>query len=99
MSQYMKRIKELKDPTTSADWKRFQETIAMFEKYGPQYGFDPLMLAAQGYQESLNQNAKSPVGAIGVMQIMPVTGTELKSATSTSPRPTSTPARSTWTSC
>ena len=32
MNQYMKRIKELKDPTTSADWKRFQETIAIFEK-------------------------------------------------------------------
>jgi membrane-bound lytic murein transglycosylase MltF len=79
MNQYMKHIKELKDPTTSADWKRFQETIAIFEKYGPQYGFDPLMLAAQGYQESqLNQNAKSAVGAIGVMQIMPVTGAELK---------------------
>ena len=79
MSQYMKRIKELKDPTMSADWRRFQETIAIFEKYGPQYGFDPLMLAAQGYQESqLNQNAKSAVGAIGVMQIMPATGVSLK---------------------
>jgi membrane-bound lytic murein transglycosylase MltF len=79
MNQYMKRIKELKDPTTNADWQRFQETIAIFQKYGPQYGFDPLMLAAQGYQESgLNQNAKSQVGAIGVMQIMPVTGAELK---------------------
>jgi membrane-bound lytic murein transglycosylase MltF len=79
MNQYMKRIKELKDPTTSADWKRFQETIAIFEKYGPKYGFDPLMLAAQGYQESqLNQNAKSAVGAIGVKQIMPATGEALK---------------------
>jgi membrane-bound lytic murein transglycosylase MltF len=78
MSQYMKRVKELKDPTMSADWRRFQETIAIFEKYGPQYGFDPLMLAAQGYQESqLNQNAKSAVGAIGVMQIMPATGATL----------------------
>jgi membrane-bound lytic murein transglycosylase MltF len=37
------------------------------------------MLAAQGYQESqLNQDAKSHVGAIGVMQIMPATGAELK---------------------
>ena len=37
------------------------------------------MLAAQGYQEStLNQDAKSHVGAIGVMQVMPATGAELK---------------------
>jgi membrane-bound lytic murein transglycosylase MltF len=36
-------------------------------------------MAAQGYQESqLNQSARSPVGAIGVMQIMPATGAELK---------------------
>ena len=50
----------------------------LFEKYGRQYGFDPLMLAAQGYQESqLNQSARSHVGAIGVMQIMPATGAQL----------------------
>jgi membrane-bound lytic murein transglycosylase MltF len=51
------------------------DTARDFERYN----FDPLMLAAQGYQESqLNQNAKSPVGAIGVMQVMPATGAELK---------------------
>jgi membrane-bound lytic murein transglycosylase MltF len=79
MNQYMKRIKELKDPTVSADWERFQQTLKLFEKYGPRYGFDPLMLAAQGYQESqLNQHARSHVGAIGVMQIMPATGEQMK---------------------
>jgi membrane-bound lytic murein transglycosylase MltF len=77
--QYSSRVKQLKDPTSSADWKRFEQTLALFRKYGSQYGFDPLMLAAQGYQEStLDQNAKSPVGAIGMMQLMPATGAELK---------------------
>jgi len=77
--QYFNRARQLKDPTGSADWKRFEQTLALFRKYGGQYGFDPLMLAAQGYQESrLDQQVKSPVGAIGVMQIMPATGAELK---------------------
>ena len=77
--EYMKRIKAMNDSGTNADQQRFQETIALFRKYGDKYGFDPLMLAAQGYQEStLDQNKKSHVGAIGVMQIMPATGAELK---------------------
>src|SRR4030095_1076745 len=38
-----------------------------------------LPLMAQGFRESgLDQNAKSHVGAIGVMQIMPATGKDLK---------------------
>jgi membrane-bound lytic murein transglycosylase MltF len=79
MSAYMKRIKELKDPTASAEYTRFKEMVALFEKYGKQYNFDPLMLAAQGYQESqLNQSARSKVGAIGVMQIMPATGEQMR---------------------
>lgn len=77
--QYASKIRRMKDPTGSAEWKRFEETLAFFRKYGEKYRFDPLMLAAQGYQESgLDQNAKSHVGAIGVMQIMPATGAELK---------------------
>jgi membrane-bound lytic murein transglycosylase MltF len=78
MASYHKRIKRISNNTNSAEMKRFQATIKLFEKYGARYGFDPVMLAAQGFQESkLNQNARSHVGAIGVMQIMPATGKDL----------------------
>jgi membrane-bound lytic murein transglycosylase MltF len=77
--QFMKNIKTLNNPGADADYKRFQEVVALFQKYGQQYKFDPLMLAAQGYQEStLDQNKKSHVGAVGVMQLMPDTGKSLK---------------------
>jgi membrane-bound lytic murein transglycosylase MltF len=74
-AQYIKNIRQITNHTGTAEWKRFEQAIALFEKYG----FDPLMLAAQGYQESqLRQEARSAVGAIGIMQIMPATGAELK---------------------
>jgi membrane-bound lytic murein transglycosylase MltF len=79
ISQAGRKVKALNDASATSDWKRFQQTLALFERYGAQYGFDPVMLAAQGYQESqLNQSAKSHVGAIGVMQIMPATGAQMK---------------------
>jgi len=78
MKSYNERVKQLKNPTASRDRQRFVDTLALFKKYGAQYHFDPLMLAAQGFQESqLNQSAKSQVGAIGIMQVMPATGKEL----------------------
>ncbi|HQR72744.1 MAG TPA: transglycosylase SLT domain-containing protein [Burkholderiaceae bacterium] len=73
-----KRFKQIHNPTKGEDEKRFEDQKALFFKYGEKYGFDPVMLAAQGYQESrLDQNAKSHVGAVGVMQLMPATGKEL----------------------
>jgi membrane-bound lytic murein transglycosylase MltF len=79
IAQTMKRVKQIRNSTTSEELKRFEATLALFRKYGEKYHFDPLMLAAQGYQESgLDQGAKSHVGAIGVMQIMPATGAELR---------------------
>jgi membrane-bound lytic murein transglycosylase MltF len=79
LKREMQQVKELQDPTRSADWKRFEEIISLFRRYGDHYGFDPLMLAAQGYQESrLNPDAHSRAGAVGVMQLMPATGAEMK---------------------
>lgn len=79
LKQAMTRAKRLRNNTAGDEIKRFEQMLAVFEKYGKQYGFDPLMLAAQGFQESqLRQDAKSHVGAIGIMQVMPATGKELK---------------------
>jgi membrane-bound lytic murein transglycosylase MltF len=79
LEQATRRVKQLQDPTRSADYKRFEQTLAVFRRYGERYGFDPLMLAAQGYQESgLDPNARSHVGAIGVMQLMPATGAQMR---------------------
>ena len=79
IKRYMSHVKQIKNSTGTAQWKRFERTLALFEKYGQKYNFDALMLAAQGFQESqLDQNARSPRGAIGVMQVMPATGAELR---------------------
>jgi membrane-bound lytic murein transglycosylase MltF len=77
--RYLKNTKYVKDATNSEEIKKFKELVQFFRKYGDQYGMDWMLMAAQGYQESrLDQNAKSPVGAIGVMQVMPATGKDLK---------------------
>ena len=69
----------MKNATSEAERKKFNALLDLFRKYGDQYKFDYLMMAAQGYQESrLDQDAKSSVGAIGVMQLMPETGKEQK---------------------
>jgi membrane-bound lytic murein transglycosylase MltF len=79
LASYQRRFKSLHNAIVAHEWKKFEDTIAFFEQYSDQYGFDHLMLAAQGYQESrLNQQARSRAGAIGIMQLMPSTGRELK---------------------
>jgi len=77
--KYLQSTKFVKNATSDAERKKFAALIDLFRRYGDQYRFDYLLLAAQGYQESrLDQNAKSAVGAIGVMQLMPQTGREQK---------------------
>jgi membrane-bound lytic murein transglycosylase MltF len=77
--QLGKRVRDLGNNTASGERDRFEQTIGLFRKYGGQYHLDPLLLSAQGYQESrLRQETRSPTGAVGVMQVMPKTGTSLK---------------------
>ena len=70
--RYLQKTQFVKNATSASEIKKFNETVAYFKKYGSQYGFDYLMLVAQGYQESmLEQSAKSPGGAVGIMQVKP----------------------------
>ena len=78
LRNYLKNTRWVKNAASEQEMQKFRQTVDLFKKYADQYQFDYLLLAAQGYQESgLNQSARSPVGAIGIMQIMPATGREL----------------------
>jgi membrane-bound lytic murein transglycosylase MltF len=78
LSRYLKNTKYVKSAAATEERRKFLALIKFFQKYGDKYDVDWLLMAAQGYQESqLDQSARSPVGAIGVMQIMPATGAEL----------------------
>jgi membrane-bound lytic murein transglycosylase MltF len=77
--RYLVNAQYVKSATTEAEMKRFDSMVATFRKYGEQYDLDWLLMMAQGFQESgLSQDRKSPVGAVGVMQVMPETGKDLK---------------------
>jgi membrane-bound lytic murein transglycosylase MltF len=75
---YLAKLKQLHTATHGADLQRFRDAVEIFRRYAGQYRFDALLLVAQGYQESrLDQHARSRVGAVGLMQLMPKTGRAL----------------------
>jgi membrane-bound lytic murein transglycosylase MltF len=79
LMRYLKNVKYVKNAASEEERKKFFALIEYFQKYGDKYDVDWVLMGAQGYQESqLNQNAKSSVGAIGVMQVMPATGKDMK---------------------
>ncbi len=68
----------MKSATSQEELKKFQQTVALFRQYSARYDMDYLLVMAQAYQESqLNQQAKSHVGAVGIMQLMPATGKDM----------------------
>jgi membrane-bound lytic murein transglycosylase MltF len=76
--RYLLNTQFVKGAGADASRKRFTSLVALFRKYGATYNMDWMLMAAQGYQESrLDHNARSHVGAIGVMQVMPATGAGL----------------------
>jgi membrane-bound lytic murein transglycosylase MltF len=76
--RYLRDATYVKDSVAEADMKKFQQVIEFFQRYGGKYQVEPLLMAAQGYQESqLDQSKRSAAGAIGVMQVLPSTGKKL----------------------
>jgi membrane-bound lytic murein transglycosylase MltF len=69
--RYLETNRWVRSEAAGADRKRFDSMVHLFQKFGKQYGLDPLLQAAQGYQESgLDQSVRSPAGAVGVMQLL-----------------------------
>jgi membrane-bound lytic murein transglycosylase MltF len=72
MDQRFLTVKAVEHSTSQRELQKFKSYVKYFEKYAKQYDFDYLMIAAQGYQESmLRQDLVSPRGAVGIMQVMP----------------------------
>ncbi len=74
LNRYLKTTAYITDSVYNDHLQRFKIMAGYFKKYGSEYDFDYLMLAALGYQESqLDQNTRSNRGAVGVMQVLPST--------------------------
>ena len=77
LNKYLKDTKWVKNSLDEGELKKFGQMVNLFRRYGQQYDLPYLLVAAQAYQESgLDQNVRSRVGAVGVMQIKPTTAAD-----------------------
>ena len=73
-NRYIRDFDWAENAIGAEELSRYRALSAYFLKHGSNYGIDPTLLAAQGFQESrLDQSVRSHVGAIGVMQLLPST--------------------------
>jgi len=78
-NRYVMQYSFISNALEKKELSKFHSVVNLFKKYSKQYNINYLLMLAQGYQESkLNQKAKSHVGAIGIMQLMPSTGKSMK---------------------
>jgi len=74
IKRYFGNTRWIKNPVAKSEREKLEMLTELFKRYGEQYSFDWLALAAQGYQESLlDHRTKSRAGAVGIMQLLPAT--------------------------
>ena len=72
--RYLQNSRWVRNALADKEFQRFTDAVEFFKRYSLQYDFDWLMIAALAYQESgIDQSKRSPVGAVGVMQLLPST--------------------------
>lgn len=77
LNRYFEQTRWVQNALAGKDRARFERAVGIFRKYGEQYDFNHLMLAALAYQESrLDQSTRSRAGAVGVMQLLPSTAAD-----------------------
>ena len=77
IKRYYQNTKWISNPLHDAKMKRLDDLRPIVMKYAKQYGFDWIKIAALAFQESrFDQKAKSPSGALGIMQIHPKTAAD-----------------------
>lgn len=79
LQRYLQNTRYVTDSVSERERDKFLRMMTYFKQYSARYDIDWLIMTAQGYQESrLDQSVRSPVGAIGVMQVMPQTGKQMQ---------------------
>jgi membrane-bound lytic murein transglycosylase MltF len=77
INRYERQPKKMLNINNEKELAKFEQLLELFQKHGETYNFDHLMLMAQGYQEShLDQTARSKMGAVGIMQMLPSTAAD-----------------------
>jgi membrane-bound lytic murein transglycosylase MltF len=69
--RYFVENRWLRRPIDRASLARYEDIERSFAEYAGRYGLEWTRLLAQGYRESgLDQSARNPSGAVGIMQIL-----------------------------
>jgi membrane-bound lytic murein transglycosylase MltF len=77
INRYMENLDWVRNATSESGVARLRPLLEHFNASAAENDIDPLMLAAQAYQESeLDHDRESPVGAVGIMQIKPSTAAD-----------------------